>query len=912
MALNLGTVFVELSLDDKVYKQRLSETLTSTEATAKGIETSWKALGTKSEAVFNSQRLAAENAYTLIKNSAASTANDIVRAEQAKNEKIMSLNTQQFGAQTSMLSTLKSNWIAASAAIYAAIAVINKGIALMDEGAKAMATKSAFQIMAKEAGVSGEAMLASMEKATKGTVADSELMQKAQKLMLAGYSPDQIVRFSQVVIAASQYMGTTVAEAYDRITDSVATRMPRAMVQSGAITREQMQIVTAAIKAGASQSELLELAIANLQVQTLELKGVQNEATLAMQRYHKEIKELQEDIGIGLVKALGMAIEAVDKFDKAIKSAGAGGGSQGYKDFARKVDEFFGIPEKATNLGMTGASGGAGGAWSTGVVQHKPEDPELTAAKKRADDRTAQLKALGDASKDAKDILKSVMDENKRAYEEVVEAADHASKMQILAGQNELNFALSKIKTEEAALATKHSADAAAINTYVKDAADRNEKLKALDADYNLARQKLEDKKPEEALKISNFVRDSSEAMYKDINKYSQESVAAQIAEIDRWAEKQKVAGANEVLIAQATSAKKLEVYRKNADDIAKALSSAYSEIAKSPITSAPNSAKYSDLALQNQLQEFKNQKTEMLKVPGFTEDDWQKWYNSKAFEAILQTQVAQVKAAFDAMIGAAQLTAEAIDAATLSGLEHVEKFSNDTSVGVKAAFLRMKLDAMTWSKATDEIITSFAHSAETSLSTVLFDAAKGKMKTFQDYWTAFSDAILKTFTDAIAKMIVQWALGQQTMAAASSATSGTGLLGSFLSLFGMGGGGGGTMPTPTGDAVWVAQGNAFDRGNVIPFARGGIVDRPTLFPMAGGAGLMGEAGPEGVLPLKRTRSGKLGVATEGSEKSNVINITNIVSPDLMDSYLATSRGQNAVLNVISSKSGTVRRVLRK
>ena len=35
----LGTIFVELSLDDKVYKQKLSENLSSTEATAKGIET---------------------------------------------------------------------------------------------------------------------------------------------------------------------------------------------------------------------------------------------------------------------------------------------------------------------------------------------------------------------------------------------------------------------------------------------------------------------------------------------------------------------------------------------------------------------------------------------------------------------------------------------------------------------------------------------------------------------------------------------------------------------------------------------------------------------------------------------------------------------------------------------------------
>jgi lambda family phage tail tape measure protein len=56
-------------------------------------------------------------------------------------------------------------------------------------------------------------------------------------------------------------------------------------------------------------------------------------------------------------------------------------------------------------------------------------------------------------------------------------------------------------------------------------------------------------------------------------------------------------------------------------------------------------------------------------------------------------------------------------------------------------------------------------------------------------------------------------------------------------------------------------KGAAFTAGNVIPFARGGIISKPTVFPMASGAGLMGEAGPEAVIPLKRHRGGGLGVA---------------------------------------------------
>jgi len=70
------------------------------------------------------------------------------------------------------------------------------------------------------------------------------------------------------------------------------------------------------------------------------------------------------------------------------------------------------------------------------------------------------------------------------------------------------------------------------------------------------------------------------------------------------------------------------------------------------------------------------------------------------------------------------------------------------------------------------------------------------------------------------------------------------------------------------------ANGAVFDQGNVVPFATGGIVNSPTLFPMAnGGTGLMGEAGPEAIMPLKRGEDGKLGVAVSGSGGGVIQNI---------------------------------------
>lgn len=74
------------------------------------------------------------------------------------------------------------------------------------------------------------------------------------------------------------------------------------------------------------------------------------------------------------------------------------------------------------------------------------------------------------------------------------------------------------------------------------------------------------------------------------------------------------------------------------------------------------------------------------------------------------------------------------------------------------------------------------------------------------------------------------------------------------------------------GAAKGAAYGDAFSGGNVIPFARGGVVSRPTVFGMAsGGMGVAGEAGPEAVLPLRRGNDGRLGVASGGGGNVTVI-----------------------------------------
>lgn len=87
------------------------------------------------------------------------------------------------------------------------------------------------------------------------------------------------------------------------------------------------------------------------------------------------------------------------------------------------------------------------------------------------------------------------------------------------------------------------------------------------------------------------------------------------------------------------------------------------------------------------------------------------------------------------------------------------------------------------------------------------------------------------------------------------------------------------------------AKGGSFSQGRVMPFANGGVVTGPVTFPMRGGMGLMGEAGPEAIMPLARGPDGKLGVRSSGGA-APVQVVMNVSTPDAQS--FQRSQGQIA------------------
>ena len=144
-----------------------------------------------------------------------------------------------------------------------------------------------------------------------------------------------------------------------------------------------------------------------------------------------------------------------------------------------------------------------------------------------------------------------------------------------------------------------------------------------------------------------------------------------------------------------------------------------------------------------------------------------------------------------------------------------------------------------------DRLAQSFGRSLDTALTR---GAASGRSL----------DGVLGTIGARLA--------GVAARAAAGPIQSGlTGLIGAMLG---------------SGAETGFARGGVFRGGRVQPFAAGGVVAAPTYFPMAGGTGLMGEAGPEAILPLGRGPDGRLGVAAGGAAARPVSVTVNIATPD--------------------------------
>ncbi|QCM09092.1 hypothetical protein CFBP6625_01020 [Agrobacterium tumefaciens] len=133
-----------------------------------------------------------------------------------------------------------------------------------------------------------------------------------------------------------------------------------------------------------------------------------------------------------------------------------------------------------------------------------------------------------------------------------------------------------------------------------------------------------------------------------------------------------------------------------------------------------------------------------------------------------------------------------------------------------------------------------------------------------KSFWEAMGDVAVNSLKRIADSMLNDVLDSIFQVNSAASGGGGGGFLSSLLG--GLFGGSGGFAKLPAIGPVPAVK----------PFAKGGafldgvssfsskVVDKPTMFAFADGTGLMGEAGPEAIMPLRRDASGRLGVSAQG------------------------------------------------
>ncbi|OIM91619.1 hypothetical protein BLN97_26470 [Bradyrhizobium elkanii] len=166
----------------------------------------------------------------------------------------------------------------------------------------------------------------------------------------------------------------------------------------------------------------------------------------------------------------------------------------------------------------------------------------------------------------------------------------------------------------------------------------------------------------------------------------------------------------------------------------------------------------------------------------------------------------------------------------------------------------------------TNAAFASVSSTVSSDLVTGITDALDST-KSFGQAFSDTSKLVIRAIEEMIVKLLVVGPLMRSLQSSFGGLTGGGLDFGSLLGSSGVTYGAPGTAGSNLfGPVAPSALGNIFSRGNIVPFARGGVVTRPTLFPMAnGGTGLMGEAGEEAVMPLRRGPDGRLASPPAGS-----------------------------------------------
>lgn len=227
---------------------------------------------------------------------------------------------------------------------------------------------------------------------------------------------------------------------------------------------------------------------------------------------------------------------------------------------------------------------------------------------------------------------------------------------------------------------------------------------------------------------------------------------------------------------------------------------------------------------------------------------------------------------------------------------------------------IKATADAMAASKAKTDELKEIVGLGREVFKGFFSDMREGLMNG-KSVWDSFANAAVNAL-NRIAEKLIEMAATQLFEAAfpgGGGGSGGGGLGGLIGGLFGGGSSGtaSGIFDGLMGSSFFptFAKGAAFRAGNVIPFAKGDVFNSPTMFPMSRGrTGLMGEAGPEAIMPLRRGPGGRLGV-----EASNTNSQQPVVVHVYANEGFVRAEAEGAAVRVVNSATpGIVKQSVKK
>lgn len=425
----VGTMYVALDLDKTKYTKAQKDILAGAEKNSADINKVFKTVGTSSDAMYDAMRKNIENSLNAIKRSHLSTASEIERAQRTSAEKIKQINEQQYGHQTGIIDKLKANWIAAAAAIGAAMVAISQAWSMAKLGAEIEEARGVLNNLARQYKTTADAIVTEMTRASDGMIANSDLIKIALGGLAKGLNPDQLINLSGAAKILSDTMGVSVKQALTDVTTALETgRVKGLRAYAGASIGLKAAFGDLESKMTETQKVQAMYALTMIHTTNLQKKQTEavNDAADKFESMEAKYKNYSDTFSVVVMKMTVRLGDYIGAIGKAIQ----------------KTAQFFGIGPK---FGTTGP-----GVYDVPPVGAKAkEDPETEYKR-----QIAELKRLLQAQKDSEDAIEDWEKAQKKATEKAIEETRKASYETEAIGQSQYQKDVARINAEGAAFST--------------------------------------------------------------------------------------------------------------------------------------------------------------------------------------------------------------------------------------------------------------------------------------------------------------------------------------------------------------------------------------------------------------------------------------------------------------------------